>query len=61
MNAFDGYLQGRPVSAENVRFPDSDTVGNDQGIRGNENLEMTTIYITLAKKQQAIYMQKNAL
>ena len=30
-------------------------------ILGHENLETTTIYITLAKKQQAIYMQKNAL
>ncbi len=30
-------------------------------ILGHENLETTTIYITLAKKQQAIFMQKNAL
>jgi site-specific recombinase XerD len=30
-------------------------------ILGHENLETTTIYIALAKKQQAIYMQKNAL
>jgi integrase/recombinase XerD len=30
-------------------------------ILGHENLETTTIYITLAKKQQAHYMQQNAL
>ena len=30
-------------------------------ILGHENLETTTIYITLAKQQQAHYMQKNAL
>ena len=30
-------------------------------ILGHENLETTTIYITLARQQQAHYMQKNAL
>ena len=30
-------------------------------ILGHENLETTTIYITLAKKQQAHFMQQNAL
>lgn len=30
-------------------------------ILGHQNLETTTIYITLAKKQQAHYMQQNAL
>jgi site-specific recombinase XerD len=30
-------------------------------ILGHESMETTTIYITLAKKQQTYYMQKNAL